>query len=162
MSIRIGQGIDVHAFAGGEDRPLVLGGVTVSAAGGLAGHSDADAPVHAVADALLGAASLGDLGDRFGVDRPEMEGADSLGMLAAVVTDVASAGWAVGNVDVTIVAQGPRLAPHRDQMRDNLARTLGIDRGAMSVKFTTTDQLGTIGRGEGIAAWAVATLVEAS
>ncbi|MFT5221896.1 MAG: 2-C-methyl-D-erythritol 2,4-cyclodiphosphate synthase [Glaciecola sp.] len=162
MSIRIGQGIDVHAFAGGEDRALVLGGVTVSATGGLAGHSDADAPVHAVADALLGAASLGDLGDRFGVDRPEMEGADSLGMLAAVVTDVASAGWAVGNVDVTIVAQGPRLAPHRDQMRDNLARTLGIDRGAMSVKFTTTDQLGTIGRGEGIAAWAVATLVEAS
>ncbi len=153
--MRIGSGLDVHGFAGGEDRPLVLCGVEVSPSGGLAGHSDADAPAHAIADALLGAAALGDLGTRFGVDRPEMEGADSLAMLAAVITDLAASGWRVGNVDVTIVAERPRLAPHRPAMRDNLAEALDVDRGDVSVKFTTTDHLGSIGRGEGIAAWAV-------
>lgn len=156
--MRIGQGTDVHAFAGGETRPLVLGGVEVSADGGLAGHSDADVPSHAIADALLGAAALGDLGSRFGVDRPEIEGADSLALLAAVVADVAAGGWAVGNVDVTVLAQRPRLSPHRDAMRANLARVLGVDVGDVSVKFTTTDHLGAIGRGEGIAALAVVTI----
>lgn len=159
MTVRIGQGIDVHAFAGGEDRPLVLAGVEVSPTGGLAGHSDADVPAHAVADALLGAAALGDLGSRFGVDRPEVAGADSLDLLAQVVGDVLEAGWSVGNVDVTVLAQRPRLGPHRELMRENLAKALGVSPADVSVKFTTTDHLGTIGRGEGIAAFAVATLL---
>jgi 2-C-methyl-D-erythritol 2,4-cyclodiphosphate synthase len=98
--------------------------------------------------------ALGDLGSWFGVDRPEVAGADSLGLLAAVVTQVHDDGWGVGNVDLTVVAQRPRLAAHRDAMRANLAATLHLDVGAVSVKFTTTDHLGSIGRGEGIAAWA--------
>lgn len=158
---RIGSGLDVHPFApDGDDRPLVLAGVTVPGTRGLDGHSDADVVCHAVADALLGAAALGDLGSRFGVDRPETAGADSLGgLLAAVVADVRADGWAVGNVDVTVVAQGPRLAPHRDDMRTNLAGVLRVDVGAVSVKATTTDRLGSIGRGEGIAAWATCLVV---
>lgn len=158
MSVRVGQGIDVHAFAGGEDRPLVLGGVRISEDGGLAGHSDADVPAHAIADALLGAVGMGDLGSRFGVDRPETAGADSIGLLAEVVADLARDGWAIGNVDVTVVAQRPRLAPHRDAMVANLAAALAIPTADVSVKFTTTDHLGSIGRGEGIAAWAVAVV----
>ncbi len=154
--VRIGSGIDVHPFAADEpDRPLVLAGVTVEDGPGLAGHSDADVVCHAVADALLGAVALGDLGARFGVDRPEVAGADSLdGLLADVVADLAAAGWEVGNLDVTVVAQRPRLAPHRDAMVANLARVLRVEPARVSVKFTTTDRLGSIGRAEGIAAWA--------
>lgn len=154
--LRVGSGIDVHPFASPEeDRPLVVAGVLVPDAPGLAGHSDADVACHAVADALLGAAALGDLGSRFGVDRPEVAGADSLhGLLAAVVADLREAGWEVGNVDLTVVAQRPRLAPHREAMTANLARVLQVTPDRVSVKFTTTDRLGTIGRGEGIAAWA--------
>lgn len=158
---RIGSGLDVHPFAEADaQRPLVLAGVTVPGARGLAGHSDADVVCHAVADALLGAVALGDLGGRFGVDRPETAGADSLdGLLTAVVVDLADAGYVVGNVDVTVVAQEPRLAVHRDGMRANLARVLGVDVGAVSVKATTTDRLGSIGRAEGIAAWATCLVV---
>ena len=151
--LRVGAGLDVHRFGDDPDRPLVLCGVTVPDAVGLAGHSDADVGAHAVADALLGAATLGDLGSRFGVDRDETAGADSLDLLAAVVADVIAAGWRIRNLDLTLVAQQPRLAGHRDAMRANLARVCHLDVGAVSVKFTTTDRLGTIGRGEGIAGW---------
>ncbi|MBW3658190.1 MAG: 2-C-methyl-D-erythritol 2,4-cyclodiphosphate synthase [Actinobacteria bacterium] len=158
---RVGNGLDVHPFGpAGDGRPLVLAGVTVPSARGLVGHSDADVVCHAVADALLGAVALGDLGSRFGVDRPATAGADSLdGLLAAVVADLADAGWRVGNVDVTVVAQEPRLAPHRAGMRANLARVLAVDVDAVSVKATTTDRLGSLGRGEGIAAWATCLVV---
>lgn len=155
--LRVGAGLDVHAFTV-EPRPLVLGGVVVPDGPGLAGHSDADVVAHAVADALLGAAALGDLGTRFGVDRPDVAGADSMRLLAAVVEDVAAAGWRPGNVDATVVAQRPRLGPHREAMKDRLATNVGVTPAAVSVKFTTTDRLGTIGRGEGIACWAVVTL----
>lgn len=159
VDLRIGSGIDVHPFDETTDRPLVLCGVEVAAGPGLAGHSDADVATHAVADALLGALSLGDLGSWFGVDRPEVAGADSVELLAAVVARVHADGWRVGNVDLTVVAERPRLAPHRGPMRQRLAATLGVEVDAVSVKFTTTDRLGSIGRAEGIAAWAT-TLVE--
>jgi 2-C-methyl-D-erythritol 2,4-cyclodiphosphate synthase len=158
--LRVGQGMDVHAFVGvGDDRPLVLCGVTIPGGPGLAGHSDADVGYHAVADALLGAAALGDLGSRFGVDRPDTAGADSGALLTAVVADVAAAGWQVGNLDVTIVAQRPRLAGHRQAMRTNLAKVCHLDVAAVSVKFTTTDHLGAIGRGEGVLGLATCLLV---
>ena len=157
--MRIGNGIDVHAFDPASDRPLVLAGVVVPGGPGLAGHSDADVVVHAVIDAVLGAAALGDLGVRFGVDRPEHAGADSLRLLAAVVAELPN--HAIGNVDVTLVAQRPRLAPYRDEMRDRLAATLRTELGAVSVKFTTTDHLGSIGHGEGIAAFASCLLLPA-
>lgn len=156
---RIGSGIDVHPFGDDVDRPLVLAGVEVPGAPGLAGHSDADVVAHAVADALLGAAALGDLGSRFGVDDPRVAGADSMGLLAAVVADTTRSGYVVGNLDVTIVAQRPRLASHRGAMRARLAEVLVVDPDRVSVKFTTTDRLGTIGRGEGIAAWASCLLL---
>jgi len=159
-AVRVGQGMDVHAFAPeDDDRPLVLCGVTIPGVPGLVGHSDADAVYHAVADALLGAAALGDLGGRFGVDRPELADADSADLLATVVADVAAASWAIGNLDVTIVAQRPRLAGHREAMRGNLARVCHLDVGAVSVKFTTTDHLGALGRGEGVLALATCLLV---
>lgn len=158
---RIGSGLDIHPFAVDTDRPLVLCGVEVVGASGLEGHSDADVGAHAVADALLGAAALGDLGGRFGVDQPDTAGADSLGLLAVVVADVAAAGWVVGNLDLTLVAQRPRLAVYRDGMRANLAAVCNLELAAVSVKFTTADRLGSIGRAEGIAAWCSCLLVEA-
>jgi 2-C-methyl-D-erythritol 2,4-cyclodiphosphate synthase len=158
-TFRIGSGIDVHAFgptvAGAE---VVLAGVRIPADAPLEGHSDADVIAHAVIDALLGAAGLGDIGSRFGVDDPATRDADSMRMLATVVAEVAGAGWLPGNIDVTLVATRPRVAPHREAMRDGLASVLGLDRAAVSVKATTTDGLGSIGRGEGVAAWAVALL----
>jgi 2-C-methyl-D-erythritol 2,4-cyclodiphosphate synthase len=159
VSVRIGNGLDVHAFAeAGDDRPLVLAGVTVPDATGLVGHSDGDVAAHAVADALLGALALGDLGTWFGVDRPQVAGADSLDLLAVAVDRIAAEGWRLGNLDLTIVAQRPRLASYRDAMRNRLATTLGSDVGRVSVTFTTTDRLGAIGRGEGMAAWATVLL----
>jgi 2-C-methyl-D-erythritol 2,4-cyclodiphosphate synthase len=154
--LRVGSGLDVHPVAGpGITRPLVLAGVTIPGAPGLEGHSDADVACHAVADALLAAAALGDLGSRFGTDRPEVAGADSLdGLLAAVVGDLHGAGFRVGNASITIVAQRPRLAPHRPAMVANLARVLAVAVDRVSVAFTTTDGLGAVGRGEGVAAWA--------
>jgi 2-C-methyl-D-erythritol 2,4-cyclodiphosphate synthase len=160
--LRIGHGMDVHAFvAARQERPLVLCGVTIPGGPGLAGHSDADVGYHAVADALLGAAALGDLGSRFGVDRPATAGVDSGSLLAAVVADVAAAGWRPGNLDVTIVAQRPRLAGHRQAMRTSLAAVCHLDVDAVSVKFTTTDHLGAIGRGEGVLGLATCLLVAA-
>jgi 2-C-methyl-D-erythritol 2,4-cyclodiphosphate synthase len=157
---RVGSGLDVHPFAG-DDRSLVICGVTIPGASGLLGHSDADVGTHAVADALLGAVALGDLGSRFGVDDPATAGADSLDLLAAVVVDVRAAGYVLGNLDLTVVAQRPRLSPHRDAMRRNLARVCEVDDAAVSVTFTTTDGLGAIGRVEGIAAWCTCLVVGA-
>lgn len=154
--MRVGNGIDVHAF--GEDAgPLVLAGVTIPDGPGLVGHSDADVVAHAVADALLGAAALGDLGSRFGTDDPALAGADSMTLLGDVLEAVGPY-RELWNVDVTVVAERPRLAPYRDAMRANLAAALGLHEGAVSVKFTTTDGLGAVGRGEGIACWAVVCL----
>lgn len=160
MRARIGSGLDVHRFGDDPDRPLVLAGVVVPGAPGLLGHSDADVVAHAVTDALLGAVGGGDLGSRFGVDAPEIAGADSVDLLRSVVAELHEASCRVGNVDCTVVAQRPRLAGHRDPMRSRLAAALGVDAAAVSVKFTTTDGLGGLGRGEGIACWASA-LVEA-
>lgn len=158
---RTGIGFDAHAFAGaGADRPLVLGGVTIRPAGGLAGHSDADVLSHAIADALLGAAVLGDLGSRF-PDEERWKDASSLRILEETARLVAGAGWAIEHVDVSLVAEAPRLAPHRDAMRSNVAAALGIARDGVSIKATTTDGLGFAGRGEGIAAVAVATIERA-
>jgi len=159
---RIGSGMDVHAF--GAQQPgaaVVLAGVHIPCDAPLEGHSDADVVAHAVIDALLGAAGLGDIGSRFGVDDPELDGADSMTMLTEVVAELQGAGWRTGNIDVTIVALRPRVAVHRDAMRARLADVLGVDPGAVSVKATTTDGLGSIGRGEGVAVWAVGLLVPA-
>lgn len=156
--VRVGTGLDVHPFSD-EPRPLVLAGVTIPDATGLAGHSDADVVAHAVVDALLGALALGDIGERFGVDTPQLAGADSMEMVRAAVADVRERGWEVGNLDVVVVAQRPRLSSHRGPMRERLAAALGVTDDAVSVKSTTTDRLGSIGRGEGIACWATAVVV---
>ena len=157
--LRVGAGLDVHPFSDDPDRPLVLAGVVVPEGPGLEGHSDADVVCHAVADALLGAVAAGDLGSRFGVDDPATAGADSTRLLAAVVADLAADGWRVGNVDCTVVAQRPRLASSREAMRVRLAEVIGVEVGRVSVKATTTDRLGSIGRAEGIACWATVTVV---
>ena len=156
--MRIGQGTDVHAFDVKADRPLRLGGVPIHGATPLAGHSDADVVLHALTDAVLGAAAAGDLGSLVGVDRPETAGADSAAFLEQAVQQVAALGWAVGNADVTVLAQAPRLSPHREAMRARVAELLGVAVGAVSVKATTTDRLGFLGRGDGIACTAVVLL----
>lgn len=160
MNVRVGIGYDVHPFA--EGRRFVLGGVDVPHERGLAGHSDADALAHAVADALLGALALGDLGAHFPDDDPAWQGADSLTLLARVRGLVAAQGWRVGNVDATVIAERPRLAPHVAGMRQGLARALAADVEAVSVKATRHEGLGALGRGEGIAAMAVVLLVRAT
>jgi 2-C-methyl-D-erythritol 2,4-cyclodiphosphate synthase len=154
--MRSGIGYDVHAFEAG--RPLVLGGVRIEYDRGLAGHSDSDALTHAVIDAMLGAAAVGDIGAHFPADDPQYRDANSLDLLRQSVALVADAGYQVVNVDATVVAQAPKLAPHVDAMRVALAGALGIDVGAVSIKATTTDGLGALGRGEGIAALAIALL----
>ena len=155
MSVRVGQGYDVHPFSADPARPLVLGGVTVDGSPGLAGHSDADALAHACADAVLGAAGLGDLGDHFPDTDPQWSGADSLTLLAEVVRLAAEAGWRVVNLDATIIAERPKLGLLRPQMADRLTAVVGAP---VSVKATTPEGLGAIGRGEGIACLAVALL----
>jgi 2-C-methyl-D-erythritol 2,4-cyclodiphosphate synthase len=157
MTMRIGTGFDVHALVSG--RPLVLGGVTIAHDRGLAGHSDADVLLHAVADALLGALALGDIGHVFPDTDPRWRGADSRDLLRQVMTRVASHGYAIGNVDTTVIAEAPRLAPHVAAMRRNIADDLACDVGCVSVKAKTTERLGFTGRGEGIAAQAVVLLV---
>lgn len=157
--MRIGQGIDVHAFD--EARPLILGGVRIAERGGLSGHSDADAVLHAITDALLGAAGAGDIGERFPSDDPRWEGADSRIFLEEAHRVVREAGYTIANIDVTIIAQKPKLAPHRDPMREAIAATLGIPVSAIGVKATTTDRLGFLGRAEGLAAMAI-VLIESS
>lgn len=159
MNIRIGQGFDVHAFA--RDRKLVLGGVAIPFHLGLAGHSDADVVIHAICDALLGAAGLGDIGQHFPDSDDRFAGADSKGLLIQVVRLLEDHGWQVGNVDVTIIAQRPRLAKYIPEMRQTLATLLGTDLSSMSIKATTTEHLGFTGREEGIAALAVCLLAAA-
>lgn len=149
---RVGLGFDAHAFEAG--RPLILGGVTIPDAPGLAGHSDADVVSHAIADALLGSAGLGDLGELFPSD-DRWRGASSLEILRLTAQKVTEAGWTIGNVDVTIVAQRPRLASVRSAMVERIADALGVAHTDVSVKATTTDGMGSIGRAEGIAALAV-------
>lgn len=162
-AMRVGSGIDVHAFGPvAVGAQVTLGGVTIDSDAQLEGHSDADVVVHAVIDALLGAAGLGDIGTRFGVDDPALAGADSLVMLADVAGEIDAAGWRIGNVDLTVVAARPRIAPHRTAMQDRLAAALGTEPGVISVKATTTDGLGSIGRGDGVAAWAVVLLERTS
>lgn len=156
VDLRTGFGLDVHAIGG--PGPVVLGGVEIAHSAGLVGHSDADCLFHAVGDALLGAAALGDLGEHFPDDAPELAGADSAVLLARIVSMLAGEGWEITHVDVTVVAQEPRVAPHRPSMRENLARVCGIGLDRASVKATTTERLGFLGRAEGIAAVAVATV----
>ena len=150
--IRSGIGFDSHRFEAG--RTLVLGGVEIPAERGLAGHSDADALSHALVDALLGAAALGDLGRFFPDSDPALAGADSGGILRRAVALVAGAGWQPVNADMVVVAQQPRLAPHAGRMRETIAGMLGLDQAAVSVKATSTEGLGFEGRGEGISATA--------
>ena len=155
--MRIGQGYDVHKLTAG--RKLILGGVEVPYEKGLLGHSDADVLTHAVMDALLGAAGLGDIGRHFPDSDPAYAGADSLVLLAAVMEKLAAAGWQVGNVDATIIAQRPKLAAHLPRMEQNLARVMGVSSGQVNVKATTEEGLGFTGSGEGIAAQAVVLLL---
>jgi|SRR5438067_9906238 len=157
MAGRVGMGFDVHAFSDDAGRRLVLGGVELAGGRGLAGHSDADVVAHAVADALLGAAGLGDLGDHFPDTDPAWAGADSLTLVARVVEQVRAGGWHPANVDCTVLLESPRLGPHRSRMQERLTEVVGAP---VSVKATTAEGLGFIGRGEGVACWAVA-LVEA-
>lgn len=154
--MRAGIGFDVHAFADG--RPLVLGGLTIPGARGLDGHSDADIVCHAVADAILGAAALGDLGTHFSSSDARWKDVASTELLMSAVALAADAGFRVVSIDATIVIEQPALAPYRDEMRKHLAACCGIDVSDVSIKATTTDGLGLIGRGEGAAALAVATL----
>jgi 2-C-methyl-D-erythritol 2,4-cyclodiphosphate synthase len=156
MGMRIGHGYDVHAFAPG--RRLVLGGVEIPYELGLDGHSDADVVAHALADAILGAARMGDIGKLFPDTDPAYEGADSLVLLSRVMDLVRGEGMRLVDCDCTIAAQAPRLSPYRDQMRARLASALGVDAAAVGLKATTTEGLGFVGRKEGIAAWAVALL----
>jgi len=154
--MRIGQGFDVHPFD--RQRRLVLGGVTFDHEAGLAGHSDGDTVSHAVIDALLGAAALGDIGSHFPSSDERWRGADSIELLKQVTKLVSAAGCRIVNVDVTVLAERPRIAPKVQEMRSRLALALGVDVGRVSVKATTADGLGAIGRGDGIAAQAVALL----
>jgi 2-C-methyl-D-erythritol 2,4-cyclodiphosphate synthase len=157
MNIRIGHGFDVHAFA--EERRLIIGGVDIPHDRGLLGHSDADVLIHAICDALLGAAGLGDIGRHFPDSDARYKGIDSRELLRHVAGLLKAHGWRVGNVDATIIAQVPRMAPHIPAMRMNLAGDLGIAEGDLNVKATTTENLGFTGRREGIAAEAVCLIM---
>jgi 2-C-methyl-D-erythritol 2,4-cyclodiphosphate synthase len=154
--MRTGIGYDIHPFQ--QDRPLILGGVRVPHELGLRGHSDADALTHAIIDALLGAAALGDIGQRFPSDDERFRNANSLDLLRQVVSLLQGEGYRVVNIDSTVIAETPKLAPHVAAMRAALADILGIEIAAVSVKATTADRLGALGRGEGIAALAIALL----
>ena len=156
QGVRIGHGYDVHRLV--EGRQLILGGVDIPWERGLLGHSDADVLTHAVMDALLGAAGLGDIGRHFPDTDPAYTGADSLRLLAHVTALLRERGFTVGNVDATVLAQRPKLAPHIPQMRDNLARAMGVDPGQVNVKATTEEGLGFTGSGEGMVAHAVALI----
>lgn len=151
--IRIGQGLDVHPFD--DSRPLILGGVRISDNGGLAGHSDADAVLHAITDALLGAAGAGDIGQYFPSDDPRWKDADSMLFVREAKRLLDEMDGEISNLDVTIIAQKPKLAPHRDAMQARIAELLSIPAGHVNVKATTTDHLGFIGRAEGICAMAI-------
>jgi 2-C-methyl-D-erythritol 4-phosphate cytidylyltransferase/2-C-methyl-D-erythritol 2,4-cyclodiphosphate synthase len=154
---RTGMGFDVHRLVEGEE--LWLCGVKIAHSKGLSGHSDADVAIHALVDALLGAVAMGDIGDHFPPSDPQWKGASSDRFLAHAARLVREGGYEIGNVDVTIICEAPKIGPHKFAMREAIARILGIDSGAVSVKATTTERLGLTGRGEGIAAQAVATVV---
>jgi 2-C-methyl-D-erythritol 2,4-cyclodiphosphate synthase len=151
--IRLGQGFDVHAFD--DTRPLILGGIRISDTGGLAGHSDADAVLHAITDALLGAAGAGDIGEYFPSDDARWKNADSTVFVLEAKRVVDEMEADIANIDITIIAAKPKLAPFRDAMQANIAKLLNLPAGHVNVKATTTDHLGFIGRGEGICAMAV-------
>lgn len=155
--VRIGQGFDVHALV--EGRRLIIGGVDIPYEKGLLGHSDADVLLHAVTDAILGAAGLGDIGKHFPDTSADYAGADSRVLLRHAMAQVAKAGFRVGNVDATIIAQAPKMAPHVGAMVANIAADLGVDGARVNVKAKTTEKLGFTGRGEGIAAEAIALLL---
>ena len=156
--LRIGQGYDVHRLV--EGRKLILGGVDIPYERGLLGHSDADVLVHAIMDALLGAAALGDIGKLFPDTDPRYSGADSLGLLSEVMRVLRKAGYELGNVDATVIAQRPKLASFIDEMRENIARAAQVDVSKISVKATTEEGLGFTGDGSGIAAQAVALITD--
>ena len=156
MTIRIGEGWDTHALVLG--RPLVLGGVTIAHSHGLAGHSDADALAHAITDALFGAAALGDIGRHFPDTDAAFKGADSMALLAEAAVRVRAAGFEIGNIDSTIIAQAPKLAPHIDAMRKRLAAVLGIGIDQVNVKAKTAEKLGPVGEGRAIEARALCLL----
>ena len=155
-NFRVGVGYDSHTFARG--RPLILGGVTIPSDIGLDGHSDADAVCHALTDAILGAASLGDIGEMFPDSDPANRNRNSIEMLRAAVKRIAAVGYGVNQVDVCVVSESPRLAPYRDEIRAKLAAALGIDSASVSVKGKSNEGMGWIGRKEGLACIAVATL----
>jgi 2-C-methyl-D-erythritol 2,4-cyclodiphosphate synthase len=154
--MRVGQGYDVHALVAG--RKLVIGGVEIPHHKGLAGHSDADVLLHAICDALLGAAALGDIGAHYPDSDPQYSEVNSRELLRATAKKVVAAGFKIINVDSTIIAEAPRMAPHVPRMTGNIAADLGINPAAVSIKATTTENLGYIGRGEGIAAQAIALI----
>jgi 2-C-methyl-D-erythritol 2,4-cyclodiphosphate synthase len=154
--VRVGIGYDSHRYA--PRRPLILGGVLIESELGLEGHSDADAVCHAITDALLGAAGLGDIGAMFSDSDPTNKDRDSIGMLEGAVRRISAGGYSVGQVDVTVIAETPRLSAHREKIRERLAAALGIDSANVSVKGKTNEGMGWIGRREGLACIAVATL----
>lgn len=156
--MRVGQGYDVHRLA--ENRKLILGGVDVPYERGLLGHSDADVLTHAIMDALLGAAGMGDIGRHFPDTDPAYAGADSIQLLTAVVHKLRDAGWKIGNVDATVIAQKPKLAAYIPQMKQNLATAMGLDEEQVNVKATTEEGLGFTGAGDGIAAQAITLLIK--
>jgi 2-C-methyl-D-erythritol 2,4-cyclodiphosphate synthase len=156
--MRIGSGFDVHAFGPGDF--VMLGGVRVAHTGGVVAHSDGDVVLHALCDALLGAAGLGDIGQHFSDSDPRWRGADSARFVTTVLALLGARGLAVENADVTVIAQAPKIAPHREAMRRRIAQLLGVEEARVNVKATTTERLGFLGRAEGIAAQAVVLLRE--
>ena len=160
MQMRIGEGWDIHALVPG--RALVLGGVTIPHTTGLLGHSDADVLLHAITDALVGAAGLGDIGTHFPDTAAEFRGADSAALLTEAMRRVAALGWAVNNVDSTVIAQAPKLAPHIPAMRASIAKALGIDDTQVNVKAKTAEKMGPVGQGAAMEARAVVLLVRAA
>lgn len=156
MNIRIGEGWDIHALV--EGRPLILGGIRIEHSHGLLGHSDADALLHAITDAVLGAAGLGDIGRHFPDTDAQFKGADSLVLLTEAVARVRQAGWSLVNIDSTIVAQAPKMAPHIPLMRDKIAAALGLDAQAVNVKAKTAEKMGPVGEGKAIEARAICLL----
>ena len=162
MNVRIGHGFDVHAFdVHGSGDHVMLGGVRVPHARGVLAHSDGDVVLHALCDAMLGALALGDIGRHFPPSDPQWKGADSLAFLRHCDGLARAGGWSVGNADITVICERPKVGPHAQAMREAIATDLGIDVEAVSVKATTTEALGFTGRGEGVAAQAVCLLVRA-
>jgi len=155
-AIRIGQGWDIHALVTG--RPLILGGITIPHSHGLLGHSDADALLHAITDALLGAAGMGDIGQHFPDNDPQYQGADSRTLLGRVHQTIGAAGWEIGNLDATIIAQAPKLAPHLPRMIESIAEVLKLDPSAINLKAKTAEGFGAVGRAEAIEVQAVVLL----